>query len=66
MKGFIKIILAGLCGALFSVVAIFLLACHYQTTPVAFINSNPDWKGWQQERYQFGMNNKRVPQPAQV
>lgn len=66
MKNFVKIILAGICGAVFSVAAMFLLAHHYHTTPVALINSNPDWIGWQQDRYQFGMNNKRVPQPAQI
>lgn len=59
MKDFIKIILAGICGAIFSVAAMSLLAHHYHTTPVALINSNPDWNGWQQDRYQFGMNNKR-------
>ena len=66
MKDLVKILLSGVCGAIFAVAAMLFLAHHYHTTPVALINSNPDWRGWREERYQFGMNNKRVPQPAQV
>lgn len=65
-KEFAQIALGGVIGSIFTFVLIFLLAHHYQTTPVALINSNPNWKGWQEERYQFGMNKHRTPQPKEV
>ena len=40
MKDLFKILLSGVCGAIFAVAAMLFLAHHYHTTPVALINSN--------------------------
>lgn len=56
----------GILGIVLSFAAIFMLAKHYSTDPISLINSNPQWKGWQEERYKFGMNKYKTTEPTQI
>lgn len=58
--------MGGVIGIAISLGSVFLVAHRYHTDPVSLINSNPDWEGWQQERYKFGMNKYKTPEPTQV
>ncbi len=53
-------------GIAISMVSLLVIARYYHASPVNIVNSNPRWEGWQQERYQFGMNKQETPQPATV
>ena len=66
MKSIVKYFIGGAVGITFSFAAMFFMARHYSTTPVALINSNPRWEGWEQERYRFGMNKHKTPEPTHV
>lgn len=58
--------IGGAAGIAISFATMFIMARHYKTTPVALINSNPQWSGWNQERYRFGMNKYKTPEPTHV
>lgn len=58
--------IGGACGIAISFASMFMIAHHYKTTPVALINSNSQWSGWSQERYKFGMNKYKTPEPSHV
>ena len=66
MKTTFKLIIGTACGIAISFASMFMMALHYKTTPVALINSNPQWSGWSQERYKFGMNKYKTPKPSHV
>ncbi len=53
-------------GIVISMASILFIAKHYSSSPLAIVNSNPGWKGWQEDRYKFGMNKYRVPEPTSV
>ena len=47
-------------------ISLIVIAHYYYASPIDIVNSNPYWEGWQQERYQFGMNKYETPQPAAI
>ena len=53
-------------GIAISMASILVIAKYYHATPVNIINSNPEWAGWSEERYQFGMNKHDVLEPTRV
>lgn len=53
-------------GIVVSFACIFVLSKYYKASPVDIVNSSPEWTGWQQERYKFGMNKHQTPQPLVV
>lgn len=66
MKTIYKYFIGGASGIAISFATMFMMAHHYNTTPVALINSNPHWNGWSQERYKFGMNKYKTSEPTHV
>ena len=38
--------IGGAAGIAISFATMFMMAHYYKTTPVALINSNPQWRGW--------------------